>query len=82
MTFSITILFKALQKGFIMENPVAGKRLQLTIVPSLVILSLLLQMIGLDASVEQLNTIIAGLDTAAVLLNTYLTTSTTDKIGL
>lgn len=79
---TLSTIIKPILKGSIAENPIAGKRAQLTIVPSILIASLLVQFFDLDLTPNQLNALSTLLDSVAVLLNSYWTASTTTKVGI
>lgn len=72
----------ALQAGKQLENPSTWKTTQASMGPILVILGVVVQFVDFPLTGGQLNAIAFGVATIGVLLNSYLTVATTDKLGV
>ncbi len=79
---SLILAANAVKAGESLKDPAKWKNAQLLIVPFGIIISSLFHFAGIEISEQNLNAIDYGIATLAVLLNTYFTAATTDKIGL
>lgn len=71
----------ALQAGKSLQDPAKWKNRSLLVVPFTIILSVTFKFMGLELDEQTINLISSGLAALAVILHSYFTIATTDKLG-